>query len=303
MKRPKLPKLRWSTNAGTVLFAIAAFLASLYYTFPEQVVSDRLEREVAQASGGQVQARVQRANLWRFSGLYAQNVEVRMGEAAPITFDTVRLRLRLLPLLLGRLSVYGQVQLEGGTLDVVLTRRGKVLDLQADMDAINLAKPKALGEALGMALAGQLTGSVELEGVEDMVHSKGKIDLRLVRAAVGPGEVRGLSLPALPLGDLSLAGEVKDGVVAIKQLRQEGGKLQLTGGGKVSFGRQLAASSLDVCLRIGADKDFLAENPKLSAVLQIAQAQLKRDADGMLNLPLQGRVGAPEVRPALCPRR
>lgn len=304
-----LPTLAWpqgkaAGRIGTCAFAFLAFVVSLYWTFPEQVVSARLEQEVAKASNGQVTVRVAKAQLWRLSGLHAEDVTVRMGGQPPISVDSIRLRLRLPPLLLFRLSFYGQVQLEGGTLDVTATRRNKeVMDLHAELDNINLAKPAALGKLAGFPLAGLLTGEIDLEGVQDLAHCGGKVSLKATTLALGPGEIKGLGLPQLPLGDLSLAAEIADGTLQIKALRQEGGKINLTGGGKVTLNRTPSNSTLDVCFRLGADKAFLQENPKVATVMQLAQTQLKRDTDGMLNLPIQGPMGAPEVRPTLCPRR
>lgn len=291
----------WLSYLG---FFLLAFVFSLYWTFPEQVVSSRLEQEVLRQTRGEVKLKVGRAQLWRLSGLYAQNVAVKVGQKPAVTLDSVRLRLRLLPLLLLRYSVYGQVQLEGGTVDVVLTKRGaRATDVRVDFDAVSLGKPKELAQYTGIPLGGTLTGEVELFGVEEWARSQGKVELHFTKLALGPGDVRGLNLPQLPFGDVGVSGEVKDGTLQLKPLRQDGGKLKLLGGGKVILSNTLSRSGLDVCLRLGAEKDFLQQNPKLSAAFQLAQAQFKRDSEGLLNLPLQGALGEPEVRNTLCPRR
>lgn len=304
-----LPLARFFTGkrAGTVgyvLFAALAFVVSLYWTFPEQVVAARLEQEAAKASRGEVTLRVAGgAQLWRLSGLHARHVTLQARGKAPIKFDSVRFRLRLMPLLLLRRSLYAQVQLEGGTVDVTYTQRGKQNDLRVELDAVSLGKPAGLADYVGLPLGGSLSGAVDFAGSENWSHAGGRIELRAAQLAFGPGEVKGLKLPQLPFGDVTLQADVRDGALQVKELRQEGGKLKLSAGGKVTLASDLGRSALDVCLRVGADKDFLQANPKLSAAFQLAQTQIKRDADGLLNVPLQGMLSAPEVRNGLCPRR
>lgn len=306
---PSLPFLRHLTGKragwlGYIAFAAAAFVVSLYWTFPEQVIAARLEQEVSKATAGEINLKVVGgAQLWRLSGLHARHVTLQQQGKPAIKFDSVRFRLRLLPLVLLRRSLYGQVQLEGGTIDATVTQRGKFSDLHVELDAVSLGKPAGLAEYVGLPLGGTLTGDIDLTGIDDWSHSGGKVDLRTKELAFGPGEVKGLKLPLLPFGDVALTAEVKDGALQVQNLHQEGGKLKLAAGGKVTLARVLGRSGLDLCLRVGADPDFLQANPKVSSAFQLAQTQIKRDADGLLNVPLQGLLNAPEVRNGLCPRR
>jgi type II secretion system protein N len=291
-----------AVRLGYLAFGLSSFLVSLYCTFPAQVVTMRLAQEVARATGGQVRFQVAQADLWRFSGLAARQVRLQVGDNAPVTVDAARIRLRLLPLLLLRASVYAQVQLGNGLAEVVLALdKSHAADLR--LDGIDLTKPAWLARQLGVPMQGILSGTASLTNVPRWPMVSGEVALELDRLSFGPTTVEGVGLPQIGLGNVDLEVNVAEGQAKIASLRQQGGNVQLETRGKVVLGEPIEASVLDVCGRIKVEPAFLQANPKLAAALHLAEVQLKRDANGFLNVPLAGSLRAPQLRPGLCPAR
>ena len=297
MKAPKnLARLAY------VAFAVTTFIISLYWTFPAQVVTMRAAQEVARATGGQVRIKVKTAELWRLTGIAAHDVEVQVGDGAPVRLDAARARLRMLPLFLLRRSIYVQVQLDQGLAEVLLSLdRGH--DAEVKLDGVELARAPWLTRQLGFPMQGVISGTAALSGMPRWATAQGSIDFSIERMSLGPLSVEGINLPQIALGQLSLAMDITEGQAKITSFRQLGGNMSIETRGKVMLAEPLDASVLDVCARLKVDQGFLAANPKLNAAVQLAEVQIKRDPSGFLNVPLAGMVRAPQLRPGLCPPR
>ena len=83
-------------------------------------------------------------------------------------------------------------------------------------------------------------------------------------------------------------------------MKQQSGQLafRLAGGGLLR--EPVGLSSLDLCVRLKPDSGYLTQYPALRAMVQIADSQFKRDAEGFLHFPIYGSLGHPEVGRSLC---
>jgi type II secretion system protein N len=300
---PAMLKTKLAQRSAYALFAVGTFLMFVYAGFPTDALAGRIVSEVARQSKGQVQLKVGHASLWRGTGIALEDVHVIRPGAQPLSFDALRVRLRLLPLLLLRRSVTVQVPAGRGLFVSTLTKHGDGLDVHLEASQLDFATMPMLSRSLGITAAGVLDLEGDLSAVPDLQHTQGHLNITMDHVAMGPGSVYGLALPRLDLGKLEVALKVQDGHAKIGQFKQTGGTVNLMAQGGVELATPVARSTLDVCSKVRLDPVFLDKNPKLRSVMQLAEVQLRRDPDGFLNAPLVGTLGSPQLRPGLCPKR
>lgn len=296
-------KTKLAQRSAYALFALMTFMLFVYAGFPTDALAGRIVSEVARQSKGAVQLKVGHASLWRGTGISLDDVHVFRPGSPPLSFEALRVRLRLLPLLIFRRSVTVEVPVGRGHLFTTLTRHGDGLDVHLEGNALDFAAMPVVSRSLGIAAAGVVDFEGDLSAVPDLQHSQGYLNVAIDHVAVGPGSVYGLALPRLDLGKIEVAMKVQDGHAKIGQFKQTGGTVNLMAQGGVELAVPVARSTLDLCSKVRLDPAFLDKNPKLRSVMQLAEVQLRRDAEGFLNAPIVGIVSAPQLRPGLCPKR
>lgn len=304
MKDP-LPmlKTKLAKRIGLSLFALLSFLAFVYAGFPTDALTKRIESEVARQSRGAAQLKVGHSSLWRFSGVALHDVHVLRPGSAPLAFEAIKVRLRLLPLLLFKRSISFQLPLGRGLFSGTLATRGDGVDAHLEGAELDFTAMPALSRALGLPAAGVLTLEGDLSAVKDLQHAQGSLVMSLDHLAAGPGTLFGLALPRLDMGKLDVAMKVEDGHARLNTFKQTGGTVNLGLQGAIELATPVVNSTLNLCGKVRLDPQFLEKNPKLRSVMQLAEVQLRRDGDGFLNAPLVGPVSAPQLRPGLCPKR
>ena len=290
---------------GYTLFALAALAVGMTITFPAEAVGQRLSYEVRRATGGVWSLAYREVAPWRLSGL--RLVDVRLsktlaaGEPLVLPFDVVRVRVPLLPLLLLRVGVSGDLASAGGRLQVAVGRgRERSVHAHLEAQALDLAKPGWTALLFEMPVAGRLDGTAEVAWESELRRSVGSLALHGRGLHVGPGAAAGVVLPQVDIGEASGRVELKDGRLSLSDFRQEGGNLRLKSSLAMQLKQPWALSQLNACLMLRAEPAFLADNPKIRSALQLAEMQLKRDGEGFLHLPLAGSIGAPKVAGGLC---
>jgi type II secretion system protein N len=305
--------------AGYIGFGLLTFLASLYLTFPAEALAQRLTQELRRRSGGQWQAAYTQAATYRLSGLALTGVTFTHlagpnAAAAPadgsapaasdaqqsFKVDSLRARLRLLPLLLGHTGLQAQAQLHNGWLSATVTPQGTGMTVEAQAKDIDLATPPLLAQFVGLPVGGKLNGSLEGRYDLDPKKMNAQLDLQLDTATVGSGAVAGFSLPNVEVGQITLAAEIKEGKLKVTQFKQMGGNVSLQANASATVRNPVDASVVDVCFKVRADPLFLSNNPKIKTALQLAEVQIKKDPEGYLNLPLTGPLNAMHIGNTLC---
>jgi type II secretion system protein N len=297
-------KSKYALWAGKTAFGLMCTLVFLYAGFPTDALVNRLVTEVGRSSKGGLVLKVGQSHLWRGTGVALEHVQIMRPNTAPIVLEAVRVRLRLLPLLLFRTSFLVQLPVGGGALWTTMTRHGDGADIHLEGADLDFTALPAMSHALGIPIAGVASLEGELTAVKDIAHAQGHLNFTLDHLALGPGSVYGLELPQLEMGKLEVELAVGEGRAKIKRFAQTGGKVYISAKGSTELlANNVARSPIDACLRVRLDPTLMEKNPKLRSVMQLAEVQLKRDGDGFLNAPLTGVMGAPQLRPGLCPAR
>ncbi len=291
---------------GYAAFTLLCLGCNLYWTFPAAALGSRLAHELQQRSDGAWRLSFAAAAPWRLSGLSLRDVDLLRlppSDAAapvPLHLDRLQARLQVLPLLLGRLRWVVEARQGRGALNAWLAPAQRSVDVALKLVDISLDQP-VLQAQTGMAAAGRLSGELaELHWEPELSKWSAQAKLQLQGARLGPGAVASMSLPAMALGNLELQLSLVEGQARLQNFRQQGGVLTLRAQGGVGLKLPLIGSTFDLCATLRAAPDFLAAQPRLATALQIAAAQLRRDPDGTLHLPLQGSFGAPRLGQAAC---
>ncbi len=307
MRLPANVRLRkLAIGAGYGGFALLALLVSLYLTFPAEAVGQRVAHEVRSRTGGQFDLSFGSVAPYRLSGFSAKDEHQRAGrpgqQPLDLVLDGLRVRLRLLPLLLFRLSGAGGIDLGDGSIEAAVTDRGPgALDADLDVDDLNLASPPLLPRLVGLSLGGKLAGEARTAWRPDVKSSTGHARFELKDAVIGPGQVQGFTIPQTELGTITPELVIENGRLRVASFKQEGGQVQLKVSGTVQLRPQVEQSMLDLCILVKPDAAYLAKNPTVASALDLAsQVRFRRDAQGFLNIPLGGTLSSPMPRNGLC---
>jgi type II secretion system protein N len=254
--------LPWVGYPAFYLFCLFIFA---YWTFPYERLRDRIvaefERQQHQ-SGGTQRLTIDSLGPYWLSGLYAKGVRIVMPpppgsdpdkRPAEIAIDEGHVRVSLLPLLVGRVSITFGAKAFGGNIDGFTTTSGDDRRLEVELDKVDLTNLDPIASMVGLPLVGTLDGKLDLTIPEQKLQkANGTIDVTIRDLAAGDGKAKiggKLALPKLNVGELTLSGEAKDGVLKITKLAAAGQDLDLTADGKILLRDPTNESIADVYLR------------------------------------------------------
>jgi type II secretion system protein N len=322
--KPRLITLaKW---LGYPLFYVTCLGVFAYVSFPYERIKDRLiaefDREQA-AQGSDQKLSIDELTSYWFSGAELSGVKLTLPpepgdeKAKPVVIEIERAhaRVRLLPLLLGRVRVDFWASTFGGeisgSLPVAGDSSGKIT---LALDGVDLAKATLLRERLGVPLKGVLSGTIELETAEGkLAGASGAIDLKIAALSVGDGETKimdQLPIPEARVGDLSLVADVKGGLVQVTKLSAPGPDLELVGDGQLTLRDPWKDALADLYLRFkfsdayrgktDLTKSLLGEpGSKMPALIDLDPKMKKaKRADGFYGFHAHGSLRHPKFDPS-----
>jgi type II secretion system protein N len=174
-------------------------------------------------------------------------------EPSVVALDTAHLRVRLLPLLLGRVRVDFGAKVFGGQVSGTLPYGAGSGSVYVEFDRLQLGEVQPLRALVGgLPVLGTVNGELELLPMEGrFAKAEGKLDLKLVNVIVGDGKalLQGVALPAAQIGDIVITGTAKDGLLKIAEISAVGRDLELQGEGKIRIREPWTRSQADIYLR------------------------------------------------------
>ncbi len=322
--RPASGGRRWLRVLGYVFFFLFAFVAFTYLTFPYDRVRDFVVHQVELAVPGSELEIVSLEPAW-VTGIEAHGVRLRLPAepvepprpgAAPsteprrpvrpsVTIPYLYARLSILSYLLGTTEVVFEAEVDGGgTIEGVLSDAGTSSHLTTHIQAVDLRRIGVLRHFLGMSLAGEVTGDIDLEVADEADATDGTIHLTIANATIGdeqftvplpiPG-MTGLQLTRVGVGNLERQITVEDGVGRVEQLHGEGEDVQRRGTGTVRVNRAVHTSALDLLVRAAIQPAYLQRNPAVHGAIDLAGSSPLvapyRAPDGAFQVRLQGTLG------------
>jgi len=285
MKDRLLKIARYAAYPAFYLFCLGLFG---YLTFPYDRLKDRLIAEFERAQTKRGGAATQRLEIDELDSYWFTGVEVKgarlilppdesakrsapnsslLGAGASgakdkpegpkptvIEIDEAHARVRLLPLLIGRVRVDFWARVFGGEVEGVAPVGKSGGTVHVEVSNVDLSKVEPLAEMLGgIPLSGTVNAKMELEAPEGKFNkANGTLELTAVDMSVldGKTKIQGLlELPTAKLGDLTLSAEAKDGILKVTKLSAPGPDVELEGDGKINIREPWNNSVADLYVR------------------------------------------------------
>lgn len=277
MKTRLLTAARWVAYPLFYFFCLAMFG---YLTFPFDRLKDRLIAEVHHAQSKRTPTN-QRLEIDEIDSYWFTGVEVagarlimpptpeeiaaaaKPSSGAPdeapkpakdtvIEVESAHARVRILPLLLGRVRVDFGAKVFGGEVHGTVPVGSAGGNVEVTIEDVDLGKIDPLVSMVGIPMKGTVNGKLDLSAPDGKFNkANGTLEITIADASVGDGKTKlkgQLALPEAKLGELMITAEAKDGVLKITKLGATG-DLELIGDGKVAMREPWNDSNADLYVR------------------------------------------------------
>ena len=315
--------------AGYPAFYLFCLVIFAYFTFPYEMLRDRIVAEYERSRGSSTTGETQRLDIesiepYWLSGIRA--VGIRLVTTKPpanpdekpkrsaLDIDEAYARVQLLPLLLGRTSVSFGADLFGGTVEGVFARTGSEERLKAELSGLDLAFLTPFLPASALPMGGILEGKVDFVLPERKLQkANGLVDLTIYDSYVGDGKAKiqgALALPRMNLGDLVLSAEANEGVLKLGKVATSGRDLEFSMEGKLTLRDPFAESIYDMQLRFKLADAYRTRNEVTKSLFGSPDSKVpplfemdpkvkqSKRADGFYSWQISGLFRAPQLLPA-----
>ncbi|XXX77013.1 type II secretion system protein GspN [Sorangium sp. So ce134] len=343
MKARLVKIAKWAAYPLFYLFCLGLFG---YLTFPYDRLKDRLIAEFDRAqqkrgSGPAQRLEIDELDAYWFTGVEMKGVRLILppnelgsgarpagaaafasGDAAKdgapkpsvIEIEEAHARVKILPLLIGRMRVSFWASVFGGEVEGVVPMGKSGGDVHVEVSDVELAQVGPLGEILGLPIAGTLNANLDLSAPDGKFNkANGALEVSAKEVSVGDGKTKIQGLIALPeakLGELVLSAEAKDGVLKITKMSANGQDLELDGDGKVTMREPWNNSTADLYVRFKFTDAYRGKNDVTKSLLgapgsnvpgliEMQQPKMKRSkrSDGFYGWHVHGVLKRPRFDP------
>jgi type II secretion system protein N len=188
-----------------------------------------------------------------------------------LSIDEAHVRVRILPLLIGRMRVDFWASAFGGEISGTAPVGGAKGAVELALDHVDLARVEPLGQALGVPFKGSATGKLALDAPDGKFNkANGSFDLTIADVIVSDGKTKIaglLELPPAKLGDLVMSAEAKDGTLKITKLAAAGTDLEIVGEGKITLREPWSEAVADLHVRFRFTDAYRGKSSATKALL------------------------------------
>jgi type II secretion system protein N len=274
------------------LFCLALFG---YLKFPYNRLKDRVVAEFDKHAKPGQRLEIGKLSSYWFSGIEVSGVKLHLpAEEAPaagfpgaadfsggsssstkdsvLAIDEAHARVRLLPLLIGRVRLDFWASAFGGELKGTAPVGSAKGNVEFELDHVDISKVEPLAQAIGgIPIKGIATGKLELEAPDGKFNkANGTFDLTISDVVVSDGKTKIaglLELPPAKLGEIVLKSEAKDGTLKITQLSANGVDLEILGDGKISLREPWMEAIADLYVRFKFTDAYRGKSSTTKALL------------------------------------
>ncbi len=307
------------------LFCLGVFA---YVKFPYGRLKDRVVAEIEKRGKPGQRLEIGKLSPYWLTGVEVSNVKLHLppeeapapafpggadfgmpapapGKESVVVIDEAHARVRLLPLLLGRVRLDFWASAFGGEIKgsaPVGTAKGEV---EVEVEHVDVSRIEPLAQAIGVPVKGSMTGKLSLEAPDGKFNkANGTLDMTLSDVVVSDGKtkIQGLiELPPAKLGEVVLTAEAKEGALKITKLSANGADLEIVGDGKVSLKDPWSEAVADLFVRFkftdayrgknGLTKTLLGEpGSSVPGLIEMQVPKMKRAkrADGFFGWHVTG---------------
>lgn len=287
----RLPKLSSRVQRVLKLVGYASFywfalVMFAYLTFPYDRLKERIIQEFNARQTGPDAMRLELDSIgsYWFSGVEAEGIRLvsppkaespGTDPATPpkpsvLTIESAHARVRLLPLLIGRVGLSFGADAFDGSLSGYTSESDGTRHLELELEELALSKVSLLADAVGLPLGGTLDGTVEFALPEGkLAKAEGTIDLKIQGLSAGDGKAKirdAIALPKVEAGDLTLEGEATTGQLKINNFSASGPDLELAAEGSVRLRDPMPSSMLALTARFRFTDRYMGKNDMTRAL-------------------------------------
>jgi type II secretion system protein N len=290
-------------------FFLFSLIVGAYWTFPYDHLRDYIVEKAEH--GGSMQLEIERLEPSWVTGVELEGVRLvtlpdsPTEEPAVLVIPRAEARISLLSLLAGTTDVSFDAELDGGgRIEGSYAESSESTHIVANIQEVDLRRIGPLREAVGLPIAGRLSGDIDLTIAQEATNTQGTADITLRNVAIGDGRTplvveglgSGLTLERMNLGTVQLRLETTRGVGTIQRLRADGEHAELWGSGNVRLVQPLRMSSLDLLFRIQFKDAYRNASDRMRALFSLLEMnpQLRpaRTPNGALQWRIQGAFGS-----------
>jgi len=312
---------------GFPIFYIVCLLVFASWTFPYDKLKERIVTTFnaqQRNSSSPQELQIEELDSSFVTGVKAKGVKLISPPSDPtkgpteIKIDEARARISLLSLLVGNKDVSFKLDAFDGVIKGSYAESSKERAIEINFEGVDMSKIDAIAANVGFPLDGRLNGTINLQLPEGKASKgNGAINLEIkdmyagnakeltVKTPLGP-----FTLPRLKVGQLTITGEAKDGVLKLTKLGSSGGDVELVGDGRVQMREVATDAHLDANLKFKINDAYRNKNDKTQLLfgkpggketpMLEMDPNMKRSksADGFYQLRIAGTLAKPDVKPS-----
>lgn len=220
-----------------------------------------------------------------------------------ILVEHAHARVKLLPLLIGRVRIDFGADVFGGSVHGTVPMGGG--ELAIELENIDLGQIAPLASLASVPMKGIASGKLELASQGKWSKAAGTFTLSVTDMVMGDGKAKFRNLMPLPpaaLGTFEIEGKADAGVLKIEKFGATGRDLEILGEGTIKLREPWDSSVADLWVRFGFSDDYKNTNDKTKALfvddppfpaLISQDRKLKRAKrpDGMWGFHVHGKLG------------
>jgi type II secretion system protein N len=294
------------------VWGLVIFVVALHVHFPGDAALERAQWEVQQATDGGWAIDAGEANLWRLTGVTADDVVVYKvdqpkrkrrkaddedadtANAVPfLRAERARARLALLPLLKGEQQLAFDADVYGGSVVGRVGQGSSTRSLVLAAEDLDLSRVPLEGEDWMVDATGRLKVDADLTlDAEDVEASAGTLKLSIDDFGIQSARAMGLDLTPASFSEAVVEIEVEDGKATIQNGSFVGDLLELELAGDITLSNRAWTRwrmKVDLKLKLGEELDSMARFlPTLKGA---------RGSDDRYHFVCSGSVRNPRCRP------
>lgn len=289
--------------AGYFCLFVFSFFVFLYWTFPYDVLKDRLVTAATQQLGGDYDVKVGDLSPSFFTGALLKNVKILKHEGDKVSTvwgaSKVKIRASLSSILFGKTNISFDVKNQKSEVEGSFKTTDDGFSFDGEFEDFNIGDFGIFTGEDSAKLVSAINGSLRLNiNKRQIIQSSGMADLKLSNISLKAGELKlgegvSFNIPELILSKGSgstLKFELTKGAIRIKEIKLEEGDLKLDLTGDVFM------SSTFKNYRMNLRGSFSVSQKLEQAIPILFMVEKQRQPDGTYPVTITGRIGQPSIK-------
>lgn len=288
---------------GYVFLFIFSFFVFVYWTFPYNVLKDRLVSTTEQQLGGEYDLKVGELSPNFFTGAVLKQVKIlkHEGDVTSTVWEAAKIKIRasLSTILFGKTNISFSVKGRKGSISGGFKNTDDGFNFDGDFSDFNLGDFGFMKSDAGPSLSSAIDGSLELNiNKKQIVQSTGNADfsfndIKVTAGVLKVSEGMEFNLPELFFSKGSgstLKFDLSKGAIHVTEMKLQDGDLKLDLTGDVFMSAIFKNYRMNL-------KGTFSVTPKLEqAIPFLFMIEKQRQADGTYPVTITGRIGQPSIK-------